>query len=301
MVASIRVNTAESGDLVGARKLQAKQTLRSLPLTRSSPFRRTITAKSTFPVVARGRQGARRRWTPHSCPLLPHPHHGLCPGALRRIGGPRFPVQIVRPGAGGAPVHAVRACLLRPLSAALGGAAAPVPAAVPAPGARRAVPGATSAQPRPEAAHPVRLPPPRLRPLGAAERAGGARRTLRLRPCQPPPPGQRFPAGRPGQWGPVRAGGLPLSARDPPRRGRGLTRGAAGRLRQKLEGARASGLEAAREGAPSAALGAAGRGAAHRPQVPGEVDPVHGSRPQLRQGPGWRPRRGKAEGWGTGE
>ena len=73
MVASIRVNTAESGDLVGARKLQAKQTLRSLPLTRSSPFRRTITAKSTFPVVARGRQGARRRWTPHSCPLLPHP------------------------------------------------------------------------------------------------------------------------------------------------------------------------------------------------------------------------------------
>ena len=32
-VASIRVNTAESGDLVGARKLQAKQTLRSQPLT----------------------------------------------------------------------------------------------------------------------------------------------------------------------------------------------------------------------------------------------------------------------------
>ena len=95
-MASIRVNTAESGDLVGARKLQAKQTLRSLPLTRSSPLRRTITAKSTVPVVARGRQGARRRWTPHSCPLLPHPHHGLCPGALRRIGGPRFPVQIVR-------------------------------------------------------------------------------------------------------------------------------------------------------------------------------------------------------------
>lgn len=190
-------------------------------------------------------------------------------------------------------MHAVRACLLRPLFAALGGAAAPVPAAVRAPGAGRAVPGAASAQPRPEAAHPVRLPPPRLRPLGAVERAGGARRTLRLRPCPPPPPGQRFPAERPGQWGPVTARGLQLSARHPPRRGRGRMRGVAGRPRRELEGTQASGLEAAREGAASAALGAAGRGAAHRPQVPGEVNPVHGSRPQLRHGPGWRPRRGK--------
>lgn len=235
-----------------------------------------------------GGQGVRRKWTPRSLPLFPHPYHGLCPGALRRSGGPGFPVQAVRPGAGGAPVHAVRARLLRPLPAALGGAAAPVPAALPAPGAGRSVPGAASAQPRPEAAHPVRPPRPRLRPLGRAARAGGARRALRLRPCPPPPPGLRLRAVRPGQRGRVRAAGLRLSARDPPRRD-------AGSPWRERAGARASSpvLEAAREGAAGAALGAAGGGAAHGPQVPEEVHSVHGSRPQLRQGPGRRPRPGK--------
>lgn len=195
-------------------------------------------------------------------------------------------------------MHAVRARLLRQLPAALGGAAAPVPAAVPALGARRAVPGAAAVQPHPEAARPVRLPRPRLRPLGQAARAGGARRALRLRPCPPPPqpPGLRFGAGR---WGGARAGGLRSGTQGWP--GRGRARGAAGRPLWPRAGTRASGprLEAAREGAAGAALGAAGRGAAHGAQVPGEVHPIHGSRPQLRRRPGWRPPQGKQRGVGT--
>lgn len=194
-------------------------------------------------------------------------------------------------------MHTVRARLLCQLPAALGGAAAPVPAAVPAPGARRAVPGTASAQPHPQTAHPVRLPRPRLWPLGPAPGARGACRALRLRPCPLPPPRLRLPARRPRPQGRARAGGRRRNAARG-RPGRGRAPGAAGRLLRARAGTRASSprLEAAREGAAGAALGAAGRGAAHGPQVPGEVHPVHGSRPKLRQGPGRRPRPGKRGG-----
>lgn len=299
-VASISVNTAESGDPSRAWKLQAKQTLGS-----QAPI-------FLFPSESHGHcrvcEGNRLRGSPGRrgfgesglgfAPPSPPADYGLCPGALRRSGGPGFQVQAVLPGAGGAPVHAVRTRLLRQLPAALGGSAAPVPVAVPAPGAGQAVPGAASAQPHPEAAHPVRLPRPRLRPLGPAARAGGARRALRLPPCPPPAAGRRLGAGRPRRRERVRAGGLRNRAGAPP--GRGRARGAAGRPRRERAGARAASplLESAREGAASAALGAAGRGAAHGPQVPGEVRPVHGSRPQLRQRPGRRPRPGKRRGIG---
>lgn len=89
-------------------------------------------------------------------------------------------------------------------------------------------------------------------------------------------------------------GGLQRGAQSRP--GRERAQGAAERQLRERAGARASSarLEAAWEGA-------AGRGAAHCPQVPGKVHPVHGSRPQLHRGPERQPRPGKPRGVGPSE
>nr|XP_031318606.1 LOW QUALITY PROTEIN: PDZ domain-containing RING finger protein 4 [Camelus dromedarius] len=114
-------------------------------------------------------------------------------------------------------------------------------------------------------------------------RARGCGRAVRLRelaahvercdfgPCRrPPPPGL---GGRPGSQG-----------REP-----GRTRGCSGRRRGEA-GRPGPVLEAARKALLAQLWALQGEVPAHRPQVPGEVHPVHGSRPQLRHGPGRRPR-----------
>lgn len=81
-------------------------------------------------------------------------------------------------------MHALRPRLLRQLPAAQGSAETPVPAAVPAAGAGRAVPGAAAAQPGPATARAVRLQRTGLRPHRAA--AGSCLRTSSAAPSALP-------------------------------------------------------------------------------------------------------------------
>lgn len=212
------------------------------------------------------------------------PRHGLRPVAVRGPGGGGAAVRAVREGAGGAAVHSVRARLLRRLPTALGGAAPPLPAALPAAGGCRAAPRPAPPQPRPEAGGQVRLQPAGLRPHRAAAGAARAPGGVPLRAARPRRAAAPRRAPLAGQLGRAAAGGrrAPLPA------------GAAGR-RCPGAGSRAEeggpALEQEGEVAAGAAVGAAERGAADGAAVPGEVRPVHEPHQQHRPGPGGQPAR----------
>lgn len=166
-----------SQNVAKAWKLQAKLILRS-----HTPPRKELSSGETRPLALPQPWGCSEEAdTPFGSPPS-HRYYGLHFGVLRRSRGPRFPVPAVWPGVGGTRVHALRARLLGQLPAALGGAEAPVPAAVPAAGAGRAVPGAAAAQPGPAAPSAVRLSRSGLQPHGAAVGAGSVRPELHLWP-----------------------------------------------------------------------------------------------------------------------
>lgn len=172
-------------------------------------------------------------------------------------------------------MHALRARLLRQLPAALGGGETLVPAAVPAAGAGRAVPGAAAAQPGPATARAVQLQRTGLWPQGRLRVLAVHIQRCAFGPasgCDSHCPGgcggggeEKHPATKTcwsgdAREGPPGPGGRPL-------------------------------VVACCRGGEDAA----GAGQLVAAQVSGEVGSVHGAHAQLRREPG-RPRPGKPRG-----